>query len=227
MISPRGRSRRDGDRAELPLRPARCLWALGPYSFLKRIRYAGKEPNVYCEDVMRPVVLSSALLLTFAIPALASELPSRRPGLWEVKTSIGNVNAPARVVKQCIDAATDQMLQSIAGPFNPVTCPERNVQNSADSTAIDFKCTVGGKPATAHSIITGSLDSAYTMIVTSKSDQIAGTTMTMTMEGKWLGACAADQRPGDIVLGNGVKINVPEMEKRSLSTIPLTPGESR
>jgi hypothetical protein len=176
---------------------------------------------------MRRIVLSSALLLANAVPALSSELPSRKPGLWEVKTSIENVNAPARVIRQCIDAATDQMLQSIAGPFDPASCPERNVQSSANSTTIDFKCTVGGKPATARSLITGSLDSAYTMTVTAQSDRSAGGGMTMTMEGKWLGACAADQKPGDIVLGNGVKINVPELQKRSLSTIPLTPGESR
>src|SRR6516225_3490068 len=158
---------------------------------------------------MRRIVLSSALLLANAVPALSSELPSRKPGLWEVKTSIENVNAPARVIRQCIDAATDQMLQSIAGPFNPASCPERNVQSSADSTTIDFKCTVGGKPATAHSLITGSLDRAYTRTVTAQGDKSVVGSMTMTMEGKWLGACAADQRPGDIVLGNGVKINVP------------------
>jgi len=175
---------------------------------------------------MRPIVLSSALLLAYAVPAFSSELPSRKPGLWEVKTSIEKVNPPTRVIRQCIDAATDQMLQSIAGPFDPASCPERNVQSSANSTTIDFKCTVGGKPATARSLITGSLDSAYTMTVTAQSDRSAGGGMTMTMEGKWLGACAADQKPGDIVLGNGVKINVPELQKRSLSTIPLTPGES-
>jgi hypothetical protein len=176
---------------------------------------------------MRPFVLSSTLLLVYAVPALSAELPSRKPGLWEVRTSIENVDAPVRVIRQCIDAATDQMLQSIAGPFNPASCPERNVQSSANSTTIDFKCTVGGKPATAHSLITGSLDSAYTMTVTSESDKSAGGSMTMTLEGKWLGACAADQKPGDIVLSNGVKINVPELQKRSLSTMPLTPGESR
>jgi hypothetical protein len=205
----------------------RRAWALGSYSFSKRFRYADKVPNVYDVDVMRPFVLNSAFLLAYAVPALSSELPSRKPGLWEVRTRIENVNAPAQVVRQCIDAATDQMLQSIAGPFNPASCPERNVQSSASSTTIDFKCTVAGKPATAHSFITGSLDDAYTMIVTSQRDEITGGRMTMTMEGKWLGACAADQRPGDIVMSNGVKINVPEIQKRGLSTIPLTPGESR
>jgi len=59
--------------------------------------------------------------------ALAAEPLSRKPGLWEVKTTIENSSAPARVVKQCIDAATDQLSQSIAGPFSAAACPERNV----------------------------------------------------------------------------------------------------
>jgi hypothetical protein len=41
--------------------------------------------------------------------------------------------------------------------------------------------------------------------------------MTMTMEAKWLGPCAADQKPGDVIMSNGVKINIPEMQKHSLS----------
>ena len=41
--------------------------------------------------------------------------------------------------------------------------------------------------------------------------------MVMTMEGQWLGACTADQKPGDIVMGNGAKINLPELQKRSTS----------
>jgi hypothetical protein len=41
--------------------------------------------------------------------------------------------------------------------------------------------------------------------------------MTMTMDAKWLGPCAADQKPGDFIMSNGMKINVPEMEKLSIS----------
>ena len=63
------------------------------------------------------------MVLICAMPALAAELPSRKPGLWQVKTSIGGSNVPAPVVKQCIDATTDQMMQSSAGPFAPAACP--------------------------------------------------------------------------------------------------------
>ena len=66
---------------------------------------------------MRSTEAISLLVFICMAPASAAELPSRKPGLWQVKTSIGGSNVPAPVIKQCIDAATDQMMQSSAGPF--------------------------------------------------------------------------------------------------------------
>ena len=163
------------------------------------------------------------LTLVCTAPAIAAEELSRKPGLWEVKTSIDGASAPARVVQQCIDASTDAMLQSIAGPLNAAACQGRDVQHAGDTTTIDFKCSVAGKPATAHTVVSGSLDSAYTMAVTAQSEAIPSGKMVMTMDGKWLGPCAADQKPGDVIMANGVKINVPELQKRALSNLPLGP----
>ena len=39
----------------------------------------------------------------------------------------------------------------------------------------------------------------------------AGQPTHMTIEAKWLGPCKADQKPGDIVMANGMKMNVLEM----------------
>ncbi len=168
---------------------------------------------------MRLILLISILVSSVA-PAGAAEELSRKPGLWEVKTSIENSNAPARVVQQCIDPTTDVLLQSVAGPFNPAACERGDEQHAADATTIDFKCTVAGKPSTAHTVVSGNLDSAYTMTVTAQSDSIPKGKMVMTMDGKWLGPCAADQRPGDVILSNGAKINILEIQKRSLSPAP-------
>jgi hypothetical protein len=165
------------------------------------------------------------LLMICNSSAPAAELPSRKPGLWQVKTRIENSKVPGREVQQCIDAETDQMTQSSAGPFAAAACPERAVQRSENSVVIDSSCTVGGKPATAHAEVTGSFDSAYTMTVTAQSGDFPDGKMIMTMEGKWLGPCAANQKPGDIVMGNGVKINIPEMMKRSAS--PDNPSPPR
>ena len=46
----------------------------------------------------------------------------------------------------------------------------------------------------------------------------------MTIEAKWLGACKPDQKPGDIVMPGGIKMNVKDMEKLK-GMIPKQPRE--
>jgi hypothetical protein len=36
----------------------------------------------------------------------------------------------------------------------------------------------------------------------------------MTIAAKWVGPCPAGQRPGDMTMGNGMTINVLDMQKR-------------
>jgi hypothetical protein len=176
--------------------------------------------NIYRPPVTLGMCAASALL--FMAHAEAGDLPARKPGLWEVKTTIEG-HGRAVTVQQCIDAATDQMLQSSAGPFAAPACPEREVKKSDNGTTIDSRCNFNGNAANAHAVITGSFESAYTMTVTSEGADLPA--MTMTSEGKWLGACTAGQQPGDVVMANGVKVNIPELQKRALAPDPLQPGK--
>jgi hypothetical protein len=168
---------------------------------------------------MRLIGVTVFLVFIFATLSEAAQLPSRKPGLWEVRMSIAGRNAPPQVIEQCIDAATDQMMQSSAGPYSAAACSDRDVQRSGDSITIDSKCTLAGKPATAHAVITGSLDGAYTMTVTSQSEAVPGSNLSMTIDGRWLGPCAPDQRPGDMIFSNGRKVNILEMMQH-----PPSPG---
>ena len=168
------------------------------------------------------ICLNAVFALLFATYAEAADLPARKPGLWEVKTTLEG-HGRAVTVQQCIDAATDQVLQSSAGPFAAPACPEREVKKSDNGTTIDSRCNFNGKAASARAVITGSFDSAYVMTVTSEGADLPA--MTMTSEGKWLGACAAGQQPGDVVMANGVKVNIPELQKRALAPDPAQPGK--
>ena len=162
----------------------------------------------------------AAFGLLFAVHAAADDTPARKAGLWEIKTTIGG-RGHAITVKQCVDAATDQMLQSSTGPLAAQACTGREVKKSDTGMTIDSRCSFNGKPASARAVVTGSFDSAYTMTVTADGKDLPAT--EMTMEGKWLGACAADQKPGDVVMSNGVKVNVPELQKRALAPGAATP----
>jgi hypothetical protein len=170
------------------------------------------------------VILFPTLICAMPPPSSATELPSRKPGLWEVRMSIAGRNGAPQVIRQCIDATTDQMMQSSAGPFSAAACPKRDVQQSGNSITIDSACMVGGKPAMAHATITGSLENSYTMTVTSHSEALPVHDMTMTVDGKWLGPCNPDQRPGDMIFSNGRKINILDALKGMASPgAPLLP----
>jgi hypothetical protein len=160
---------------------------------------------------------SGSALIVFligAVPTLAAELPSRKPGLWEMKMNVESRGAAGPTMRQCIDAATDQAMQSSAGALAQMTCAKRDVQRTANGITIDSTCTVGGKAVTTHAVVTGSFDSAYTMTVTSQGEGAPAGTRTMTMSAQWLGPCAADQKPGDMIMANGMKMNIIEMQRR-------------
>jgi hypothetical protein len=171
---------------------------------------------------MRRIVATCGLVLIgmATTSASAAELPTRKPGLWEIKTSFANRGGQS--VQQCVDAATDQMLQSLAGPFDQAACAKRNVQKSGDRTIIDSTCTVAGKTATAHAVIAGSFDSAYSMTVMAHSDALPGGTVNMTLDGKWLGACMAGQKPGDVIMPGGIKVNIRDLQKLGIRN-PVAP----
>ena len=170
--------------------------------------------------VMR--LMGAALGVLFASSAIAADAPPRKPGLWEVKTTIEGQGRPV-TVQQCIDAATDQMLQSSAGPFAAPLCTGREVTKSDTGMTIDTHCSFNGKPANARAVVSGSFDSAYTMTVTAEGGALPP--VKMTIEGKWLSACVAGQQPGDVIMANGVKVNIPELQKRALGGDPLQQGK--
>ena len=184
---------------------------------------------IYCKSRLQgKAVLRAALMIGAAFvgltatPVSAADAPARKAGLWEVKTTIEGQGRPV-TVQQCIDASTDQMLQSSAGPFAAPLCTGREVTKSDAGMTIDTHCSFNGKAANAHAVVSGSFDSAYTMTVTAEGGALPP--VKMTIEGKWLSACAAGQQPGDVIMAGGVKVNIPELQKRALGADPSQPGK--
>ena len=64
---------------------------------------------------------------------------------------------------------------------------------TGDTTTIDSTCTIAGKTTTARVVISGSLDSAYTMTMTSEGDAVPGGKSSMTIAATWLGPCTPGQ----------------------------------
>ncbi len=160
-----------------------------------------------------------AVLVTMSAPALALDMPARKPGLWELKMDFEGHKLPATVMKQCTDATSDKVMNSNFGGAAQ-DCSKQEVTKSATGMIVDSVCKFGDSTTTSHAVITGSFDSEYTVNVSSTREDgraIPGMPATgatkMNIQAKWLGPCAAGQRPGDVIMANGMTMNVLDMPK--------------
>jgi hypothetical protein len=163
-------------------------------------------------------VLGIAGTILTALPADAAELPARKAGLWEMKISFARSPNP-QTMQQCTDAETDKLMHSPTGTQGQENCSKRDVSSSGGQMVVDSVCTLQGRTVTSKAVITGSFESAYVMNITTKSEggpprPNMPDEMSMTLEGKWLGPCAADQRPGDVVMPGGMKMNLRDIQNR-------------
>jgi hypothetical protein len=155
------------------------------------------------------------VLCVFAGPALAEELPARKSGLWEMKMSMEGRQMPPQTMQQCIDATTDAEMRQPPGMENVdmTKACKQDITRAGETMTVDSACNINGRSTKSHMTITGSFESAYSMKVAVSSDPPSpGGEMHMTMEGKYLGACKPDQKPGDMIMG-GMKINISDMKK--------------
>ena len=155
------------------------------------------------------------LTLAPASGARADELPIRKAGLWEMKVMRAGAPAPDMTMQQCTDETTDKDMSMAASPMAAEICSKRDIQKTATGYVSDSVCGVAGISIQAHGEIVGDFNSAYTVKSTAHSE--GGPTgtrdTTTTIEAKWLGACKSDQKPGDIIMPGGMKINLKDMEK--------------
>jgi hypothetical protein len=149
------------------------------------------------------------LVVAGAMPASAADLPPRKAGLWEMKTTVTSGQVVS--MQQCIDAKSDEAMQANSTANAQRDCSKRDVQKSGGTITIDSVCTMAGKARTTHTVITGNFDSSYSMAITAQSEGAAA--HSINIEAKWLGPCGADMKPGDTIMPNGQKMNVLEMQK--------------
>jgi hypothetical protein len=133
-------------------------------------------------------------LLVFAAPAFALDMPTRKAGQWEIKMIFEGRNLPATVMKQCIDAATDKLMNANFGGPAQQACSKQDMRNSGGTITVDSVCTFGPTTTTSHAVVTGSFDSAYTIKVTSTREggppppgTTPGAATHMTIAATWLG----------------------------------------
>ena len=167
----------------------------------------------------QPLALCSylALALLGMASAQAEDLPVRKAGLWEMKMVRTGSAMPEMTMQHCTDETVDKEMNNNVSPMAKQICSRQDVKKTATGYVSDSECSVAGVNTTSHAEISGDFNSAYTVKTSSHAQGgpagAAGHDMTMTLEAKWLGACKPDQKPGDIVMPGGFKMNVRDVDK--------------
>ncbi len=150
-------------------------------------------------------------------------LPARKNGLWEV-TVRSDTPGPrtGQTVQQCTSAEAERVMLMAIVPGQE-NCSEVRASRRPGGAGYDIRtvCHVHGRRVETRMALTGDLQSAYEGRFTVTSSQA---TPPMAFQGRWLGACQTGQRPGDMVLPNGVTVNVVDDKQRAEAHSRVEPG---
>lgn len=135
---------------------------------------------------------------------------TQKAGLWQLTQTVGT--HPATVTKMCVDAAMGANMATAAMSSNmpAVDCSQKSVTPGLNGTDIAMTCTASGKTIDSKIHVERVSDSEYhqTMNATFTPAVAGHDSISSTTDGKWLSACPADMKPGDIITSVGVKINM-------------------
>ncbi len=140
------------------------------------------------------------------------DLPKRKPGLWEIKMEMAGMPRGMNS-SQCIDEKTDAEMLQHALSDQDMKCDTMQFKQTGQGYESDFHCTNKHGTTTGHSVITGDMNSAYTMQNDIKLDppQHGKKEMHQTSHFTYAGACPEGMKPGDMKV-NGMNISKETLE---------------
>src|SRR6201996_6093745 len=156
-------------------------------------------------------ICTVASVVALSAAARAEDLPLRKAGLWEMKITKVGGSGPEMTMQHCTDQTTDKEMNNQPSPLAKQICSKQDVVKTATGYVSDSVCSVAGVSMTTHAEIVGDFNSGYTVTSTSHSDKgVNGKPLDATsrIEAKWMGDCKPGQKPGDIVMPGGFKMNV-------------------
>lgn len=166
------------------------------------------------------LVILCAVLAAAAAPVSAASVdpPKRKSGLWEIKVSSPQMPG-GHTIRQCVDQSTDDVMRKAQA--ERMTCSKNEMRRDGDKFVSDAVCQVEGTTVTTHTVFSGRFDSNYKADVKSTYNPPAHgmSESTSHIEGRWLGACLAGQKPGDVIMPGmppGMPGNMQDMMKKGM-----------
>jgi hypothetical protein len=135
--------------------------------------------------------------------AVAYDIPHRKPGLWEMTSHSATGSEISRRV--CLDRETEDLLNRQAVASGKEACSKVETHTVGNQFVAKAVCNLGGVKMTSEATTVFVGDTAATTRIHATFDPpLAGRAQSDTQEdAKWLGACPADMKPGDLILKTG------------------------
>jgi len=140
-----------------------------------------------------------------------ADAAARKAGLWEQKVSDGRT---AQVTRLCLDEGAHRAMAYLGESLNRDLCSKSGMKRGDDGAwSFASTCTApGGGEVTTTGVATGDFVSHYQLKL--QRTQVGGATpgvQRFVVDAAWKGACPADMKPGDIVLADGRKAAISQV----------------
>ena len=160
----------------------------------------------------------AAVAATIAAHAQAIDLPTRKPGLWDMKMVTEKpAGIPGFRAQMCIDAATDKDLFDFGLKMSKDSCRRYEVKRTGSAWLIDADCNIGPVKSATKTTISGDFQSSIDARIEGLTEGLPGTkgpqATLITQTATWTSACSNGMKPGDIVLGGGLRMNVRQVKE--------------
>jgi len=112
-------------------------------------------------------------------------------------------------------------MQQMAGQMAEV-CTKQNMKRDGNSYVSESECSLGTSKVRSRAVFKGDFSSNYEGEISSQFDPpfMGKREGTTKVSARWIGECEAGQQPGDIIMPNGMRMNMSMMEKMAKSARP-------
>lgn len=170
-----------------------------------------------------PRSIALALAATMiAVPAFAAtDLPTLKSGQWEMTTTSSAAPVNARKTVVCLDASTQKAMLDMSQGMQKEMCTKMDIRRDGTRYITESECRIGESTVRSRGVMTMLSDTAYRTEASASFDPPLAKDMReakTVIDGKFMGACRDGLQPGDMVLPNGQKFSLKQMQQSRATT---------
>jgi hypothetical protein len=167
--------------------------------------------------LLLPVCISLATIVPAASLATAEplSLPTRKAGLWQLKTSMDEGNGPReQIMKMCISDEMERNTVAASMAEHQTHCTAYNIKPGESSTTVEADCVFSTRKVVSTTTMTGDFKTAFDVKIesttsdpTAKQQSIV-VKRTILQQGKYLSDTCGDLKPGEAESADGQRMMV-------------------